>query len=71
VVLYWYQGRGRSIANEYANKLRLMLDAARLHRTDGGLIRVIVPVATAPARAGDDAKAFAALLAPQLTRQFP
>ena len=44
VVLYWYQGRGRVIANEYANKLWLMLDAARLHRSDGALVRVVAPV---------------------------
>jgi len=44
VVLYWYQGRGRITASEYANKAWLMLDAARMHRTDGGLVRVIAPV---------------------------
>jgi len=41
VVLYWYQGRGRITAGEYSNKLWLMLDAARLHRSDGGLARVL------------------------------
>jgi EpsI family protein len=44
VVLYWYQGRGRVVANEYANKLWLMLDAARHHRSDGALVRVVAPV---------------------------
>jgi EpsI family protein len=44
VVLYWYQGRGRVVANEYANKFWLMLDAARLHRSDGALVRVVAPV---------------------------
>ena len=29
VVLYWYQGRGRVVANEYANKFWLMLDQAQ------------------------------------------
>jgi EpsI family protein len=47
VVLYWYQGRGRVIANEYANKFWLMVDAARLHRSNGGLVRVIAPVRAA------------------------
>jgi EpsI family protein len=47
VVLYWYQGRGRVVANEYANKLWLMVDAARLHRTNGALVRVIAPVTAA------------------------
>ena len=48
VVLYWYQGRGRVVANEYANKLWLMLDAARLHRSDGALVRVVAPVLRSP-----------------------
>ena len=39
VVFYWYHGRGRVTANEYANKAFLMLDAAHLHRTNGGLVR--------------------------------
>ena len=45
VVLYWYQGRGRIVANEYANKFWLMVDAARVHRTNGALVRVMAPVA--------------------------
>lgn len=44
VVLYWYQGRGRVVANEYANKFWLMVDAARVHRTNGALVRVMAPV---------------------------
>jgi EpsI family protein len=44
VVLYWYHGRGRVVANEYANKFWLMVDAARLRRSDGALVRVVAPV---------------------------
>jgi len=44
LVLYWYQGRGRIVANEYANKFWLMIDAARLHRSNGALVRVITPI---------------------------
>jgi EpsI family protein len=44
VVLYWYQGRGRVIANEYWSKLWLMVDAVRSGRTDAALVRVIAPV---------------------------
>src|SRR6185295_11449909 len=55
VVLYWYQGRGRVTASDYANKLWLMLDAARVHRTDGGLIRVMTPVETDRSRTTADA----------------
>jgi EpsI family protein len=40
VYIFWYQGRGRSYANEYMNKLYLILDAMTRHRTDGALVRV-------------------------------
>jgi len=74
VVLYWYQGRGRIVANEYANKLWLMVDAARLHRTNGALVRVIAPVtaATGGIRGADEAAAgFARALFPQLPSYLP
>ncbi len=71
VVFYWYQGRGRVIANEYANKALLMLDAARLHRTNGGLVRLIAPVVSTPAAAKAELAAFAALVFPHLDRHLP
>lgn len=74
VVLYWYQGRGRVIANEYANKLWLMMDAARLHRSDGGLVRVIAPVraATGGLQGADAAAAgFTRAVFPRLSAYLP
>jgi EpsI family protein len=44
LVLYWYQGRGRTIANEYSSKLFMAYDAVRLNRTDGALVRVVSPI---------------------------
>jgi len=44
LVLYWYQGRGRIIGSEYWSKIYLVLDAARLNRTDAAIVRVVVPV---------------------------
>ncbi len=70
-VIYWYQGRGRSVANEYANKAWLMIDAARLRRTDGGLVRMITPVTESPAAAFDELTAFAAALYPRLKAHIP
>jgi len=70
VVLYWYQGRGRVIANEYKNKALLMWDAATLHRTNGGLVRVIVPIAQG-IDARQEASAFAAALLTHLERLMP
>jgi EpsI family protein len=44
VVLYWYQSFNRVVANEYAAKLYLMLDAVRHRRSDTSLVRVVIPV---------------------------
>lgn len=71
VVLYWYQGRGRVVANEYANKALLMFDAARLGRTSGGLVRVIAPVVTTAEAATDRLTEFVATLFPLLDRHIP
>lgn len=46
LVLYWYQSHGRVVASEYWGKVFLVKDAVQLNRTDGSLVRVIVPVPT-------------------------
>ena len=71
VVLYWYQGRGRVVANEYANKFLLMWDAARLNRSNGALVRIIAPVANTVADATATASRFSAALLPLLTEHIP
>jgi EpsI family protein len=38
--LFWYQGRGRTYASEYWNKIYLVWDAFKKKRTDGALIRL-------------------------------
>ena len=70
-VFYWYQGRGRIVANEFANKGWLMLDAARLRRTDGGLVRLITPVETTPEAAFARLGAFSTALLPHLSSHLP
>jgi EpsI family protein len=70
-VVYWYQGRGRVVANEYANKLWLMFDAATLGRTNGSLVRMITPVVDEPASAFDELSAFTAAVFPRLTAHLP
>lgn len=47
VVLYWYQGRGRMVADEYAVKWNLLRDAALLGHTEEALVRVVVPITPA------------------------
>ena len=71
VVLYWYQGRGRVVANEYMNKGLLILDAARQHRTNGGLVRVITPIVHDTLDATTRASRFAAALLPYLEAYLP
>ena len=44
LVFYWYQGRGRVIASEYAGKFWMVADAISRNRTDGALVRVITPM---------------------------
>lgn len=44
LVYYWYQGRGRVVANEYAVKADLVRDAIFRRRTDEGLVRLVFPV---------------------------
>ncbi|MFN0119234.1 MAG: exosortase C-terminal domain/associated protein EpsI [Blastocatellia bacterium] len=48
VTLYWYQGRGRTVASEYWGKVWTVADAVTRQRTDGALVRVMTVV--------DDAK---------------
>ena len=70
-VFYWYQGRSRVLASELANKAWLMLDAARLRRTDGGLVRVITPVASTPDAAFAALSTFSTALFPYLSSRLP
>jgi EpsI family protein len=44
-VLYWYQAHGRTTASEYSAKFYLIADAMRMNRSDGGLVRIITPIA--------------------------
>jgi len=52
IVYYWYQGRGRVVASEYAVKWNLLRDAAVLGHTEEALVRVVVYVSP-PAGASD------------------
>jgi EpsI family protein len=51
---YWYQGRGRVVANEYEVKWNLLRDAALFRRTEEALVRVMVPIRT-PGAGWDEA----------------
>jgi EpsI family protein len=42
ITYYWYQGRGRVVANEYQVKWNLLRDAALAGHTEEALVRVVV-----------------------------
>lgn len=44
VVYYWFDERGRQVANEYLAKWYLLVDAITKNRTDGSLIRLTTQV---------------------------
>lgn len=75
VVLYWYHGHGRVVANEYRGKLLMVYDAVRLNRTDASLVRVmsrrIGSGPEAEAAAGTRAAAFVKAMFPLLDRYLP
>jgi len=43
-MIYWYQGRGRTEASEYRDKLNTVLDSVTRRRTDGAMVRVMTSV---------------------------
>lgn len=60
LAFYWYQGRGRVEASEYWARAATIKDAMWLGRTDGALVRVIVPISTGPDNAAAEEAARAA-----------
>ena len=53
LVYYWFQQRGRTITNEYLAKWYLLQDGLTMSRSDGALVRLVIPI---PAD-GDEASA--------------
>lgn len=71
VVLYWFQGRGRVVASEYANRAYLVFDSLRTRRSDGALVRVIAPAMSSVEDASKSAERFAAAIYPKLSEVIP
>ncbi len=71
LVLYWYQAHGRVTASEYTAKIRLVEDAIRLNRTDGALVRIVVPFTTDSRAAQQAALAFIRRIQPVLDAYIP
>ena len=61
LMLYWYEGRGRAVASEYWGKIYTVIDSVRRRRSDGAMVRVMVPIGNSK----DDAEKVAIELASQ------
>jgi EpsI family protein len=44
VLVYWYQGRGRSVASEYWGKVYTVVDSVRMRRSDGAMVRITTTI---------------------------
>jgi len=71
LILYWYQDRGRIVADEYAAKAYLIWDATTRNRTDGSLVRVSTTIVGSEAEAFAHAVAFVQEAFPQLAVHLP
>jgi EpsI family protein len=71
LMIYWYQGRGRFIANEYWGKIYSVLDSVSLRRSDAAMVRVTVPITGSETAALESAKEFAAVASEVLPEFVP
>lgn len=71
VMIYWYQGRGRTESSEYRDKLNTIWDSITRGRTDGALIRVMTSVGNDEAAGVEAASQLAARVAESLPRFVP
>jgi len=67
LMIYWYQGRGRAVASEYWGKIYTVLDSMRRRRSDGAMVRVMVPIGSSQ----EEAQKTALELASQAASQLP
>lgn len=71
LLLYWYQGRGRAVASEYKDKIHTVLDSVSRRRSDGAMVRVLMPVGKSEEETLRAATDLAAQVAPALPRFVP
>ena len=71
LLVYGYLGRGRAVASDYWDKVYTVIDSVLLRRSDGAMVRVLVPVRGSDQDASSTALAFAAEVAPKLSAFVP
>jgi len=71
LMVYWYQGRGRTTASEYWGKFYTIFDSVRRRRSDGAMVRVMVPMGNSQEEAQKTAVEIASLAASELPAFVP
>ena len=71
MMVYWYEGRGRSVASEYWGKVYTVFDSVRLRRSDGAMVRVTVPIRSSEEEAEQSALEFASAASTSMPEFVP
>jgi len=71
LMVYWYQGRGRTTASEYWGKFYTIFDSVQRRRSDGAMVRVMVPMRNSHEEAQKTAVEIASLAASELPAFVP
>ncbi len=71
IMIYWYQGRGRTEASEYRDKIHTIWDSVWRSRSDGAMVRVMTSVGDDEAAATKAAIDLSAILADKLPAFIP
>ena len=72
LVYYWYQSRGRVIADDWRKIVALFWDRATIKRTDGALVRFTMPIARGDLESADrNLVELVSLLLPHLPAYVP
>ena len=71
LMLYWFEGRGRPLASEYWGKIYTVIDSVRRRRSDGAMVRIMVPMGSSKEEAEKIAVELASQAAPELPAFIP
>src|SRR5204863_1309716 len=71
LMVYWYQGRGRAEASEYWAKIHTVLDSVRRRRSDGAMVRIMVPLGDSQKESEKIAVDLASQVAAELSAYIP
>ena len=71
VLIYWYEGRGRTEASEYRDKINTVWDSVLRRRSDGAMVRVMTTVGNDEQAATEAAISLSGELADKLSAFIP